>query len=433
MNRFPRSLCAALQIAVAIAFVASTPASQNPSTEEFLQTYELAPGAVVSVSNTSGQITISAWNQNRAEIRAIKRAHGPREDLARVRIDVSHSPMRLEVRTIYESGRSNVDVQYEIRVPANVHIESASSVSGDVSVSRIGGRVVVTTTSGNLKVSGISETAKLHSVSGLVEVSGIGGRLDVSTSSGDVHTRDTEAISVQTVSGGVTLRNGTGRAQISTSSGDVDLQKCRGDLTVVTVSGDLKLLDVDGNANVRSASGDVEMDHAAGTVTAHSVSGKVHINGGTGLVEARSSSDEVVIRNAKGRIDAGSISGNIRLLDVESSDVQAKTASGDVHYAGSLQHDGRYNFESLSGTLTIVLPAKNCGFNLEAKTFSGEIDTDFNIQVTALRGTGRGRRLEGSSGDGCARVKASTFSGNVLIRSSDGSREQIKRNRAKNK
>src|SRR5690349_11850520 len=56
---------------------------QNPDNEEFHQRYDLNPGAVVSVRNTSGRINVTGWKNNYADVRAIKRGRRG-EDFSRV-------------------------------------------------------------------------------------------------------------------------------------------------------------------------------------------------------------------------------------------------------------------------------------------------------------------------------------------------------------
>ncbi|MBL8958915.1 MAG: DUF4097 family beta strand repeat protein [Gemmatimonadetes bacterium] len=186
---------------------------------------------------------------------------------------------------------------------------------------------------------------------------------------------------------------------------------------------------------VRSSSGDIEVRSAGGEVEASSMSGDVRIDDATARVEVGSISGDVVIRRIKGRVEATTVSGSVEVEDIEGDlkaestsgdvvvdqargrDVELSTTSGDVSYAGAIEADGRYEFHSHSGTITLAIPsASSARFAIE--TFNGEIDSDF--PVTLLPGerslNRRPRRFEFAVGTGGPRIIAETFTGNVEIR-----------------
>src|SRR5581483_980721 len=390
-------LIAITAIGTAMPLVAS--GNQNSDGEEFHQRYDLTPGAIVSVRNISGRITIKGWRNNYADVYAIKRSRrGSADELSRVHIDVTNSPSRLDIRTTYDRGRGNVEVEYTISVPMSVNLDSAHSTSGDVSVTEISGYAIAGSTSGAIEVRDIGDYAKAESTSGDIEVSGIKGNITASSTSGNVHVRDGGASRIGSNSGDLTISNINGSADIHTHSGEVSAGQIRGNFTAGTSSGNIRADDVTGNVRLESISGEVTAQKVTGSIIATSVSGKVEVTGGNDLIEVRSTSDDVIVTGAKGRIEATSTSGNVRLVDIQSSDVQASSTSSDVQYSGSLNSGGSYSFDSLSGNVRMVFPPDNCGFTLSAKTFSGNIDSDFPINITQMRQNGTDRRIEGTVG-----------------------------------
>ena len=396
------------------------------SDEEFHQRYDLNPGAIVSVRNTSGRITITGWKNNYADVRAIKRGRRS-EDFSRVRVDVTNSTTRLDIRTIYERGRNGVDIDYDIQVPFNVSIDSARSNSGDVSVTGVQGYTIAGSNSGTVDIRNIGDYAKIDSNSGDIQAIGVKGKVTISGSSGTIHVRDAGPVTMNTNSGDLTVTNATGNVEMHTQSGGISATQVRGDLIARSSSGDLRTSDITGNARLEALSGEVTVDKVTGSVSASSVSGKVRVTGGSELIEVRSTSDDVIVTGAKGRIEATSTSGNLRLENIDSADVSANTTSGDVFYSGALKDGGRYSFDSFSGTVRLIFPPGNCGFLLSAKSFNGDIESDFQIKVSEIRQSGTNRRIEGTVGGGCARVKASSYSGSILIRSSSNTPNQNKR------
>jgi DUF4097 and DUF4098 domain-containing protein YvlB len=90
------------------------------------------------------------------------------------------------------------------------------------------------------------------------------------------------------------------------------------------------------------------------------------------------------------------VSGDIKLLDVSGAEtVNAKSVSGNITYTGAIKEGGRYEIKAHSGDVRMVIPAGSA-FDLEANTFSGDIDSDFEITVSGkmspVRSTGPSAR-----------------------------------------
>jgi DUF4097 and DUF4098 domain-containing protein YvlB len=60
-----------------------------------------------------------------------------------------------------------------------------------------------------------------------------------------------------------------------------------------------------------------------------------------------------------------------------------------------------------------VVISGDTGFEIDAKSFSGEIESEFPLEVHSIRG--ERRKLSGVYGDGSAYIEATTFSGDVSI------------------
>jgi hypothetical protein len=81
--------------------------------------------------------------------------------------------------------------------------------------------------------------------------------------------------------------------------------------------------------------------------------------------------------------DAGTVSGDVMLESVGHAQVHAKSVSGSVNMNGPLVHGGRYDFKTMSGDVTLSLPADS-SFKVNAKVaHGGDIISDFTITPTA--------------------------------------------------
>jgi DUF4097 and DUF4098 domain-containing protein YvlB len=204
----------------------------------------------VDIQNVAGDIVVTAGSGDDVSIEAVKRTRGDRSELGRVDIIIEERAGRVDIRTDHHSwirgGRVSVD--YTITVPDSASLE-LKSVSGNVKVSGVKGRVRAQSVSGGVTTTAAPRVEWVRSVSGDVELadvstdgdlsaSSVSGRvranrvklrsLDVSTISGDLALLDIacERLDAHSVSGGIeysgTLAKG-GRYELNSHSGPLRL------------------------------------------------------------------------------------------------------------------------------------------------------------------------------------------------------------------
>lgn len=185
------------------------------------------------------------------------------------------------------------------------------------------------------------------------------------------------------------------RVRAASVSGDVEVRGTRSEVEASTVSGDLDVSDAIGLTSASTVSGDLEVTGIRGDVTVKTVSG------------------DLTLRDVEGDVRASSVSGELSLRGLNSRTVNAKSTSGSLEFAGDIRPDGRYEFTSHSGDVTVILPA-SASATVSTRTFSGELESDFPITLE-----GRNRRstrsMEFSLGGGGARISIETFSGEMEI------------------
>jgi hypothetical protein len=200
---------------------------------------------------------------------------------------------------------------------------------------------------------------------------------------------------INSVSGDLTLANIGGAAKAETVSGNVTLEKIAGTLKGKTTSGSVIVMGAGKGAYCKSVSGNVKVTDVNGDAELKTVSGTIKAG------------------SVKGSISAENISGDVKLIDVtDAKAIKAKTLSGNVDYVGVIYSDGSYYFKSHSGDVILTIPS-DAAFDLEATTFSGSIQTDFEITLT---GKISKKQLKGSVNGGGATLEAKTFSGNIHLK-----------------
>jgi hypothetical protein len=190
---------------------------------------------------------------------------------------------------------------------------------------------------------------------------------------------------------------------VKTITGSIRASNVKGELRADVVAGSVSASGVRKLASLKCVTGDIEiMDAGADDpVTASTVSGNVIVRG----LRARA-------------VQLASVSGNIRIEDAQIERLMVKTVQGNLEYTGDLARSGRYEFNSHSGDIRLVLSG-NTGFEVLANTFSGIVRSDFTFNRGRAGAEGGGvqgpRTIRGAFGDASAMVALRAFSGNISL------------------
>ena len=180
-----------------------------------------------------------------------------------------------------------------------------------------------------------------------------------------------------------------------------------------TVSGDVTCEDMGGSLQATTTSGNVIVTGARAGAICSTASGNVEAMNVTGDVDLYTVSGTVKADSVKGSVEADTVSGNVILTNITSAErVEGRTTSGRIVYEGDIASNGYYSLSSHSGRVEFTVPA-GAAFDVNAKTFSGSIDTEFEITV---RGKIDRKSLKGSINGGGAEVELKAFSGNIYLK-----------------
>jgi DUF4097 and DUF4098 domain-containing protein YvlB len=158
----------------ALLSLSMTAAADVEETEEL--TFDVNPGARVSLENINGDITITGGAGDQVKVTAHKQA-GKQEYLDELKVvtDADADYVRIETRhPKSESGwlnwgeNSSGSVSYELSVPADVSLDAIETVNGDVRIQAVGGTVKATTVNGGLEVGNLAADVSLETVNGTI-------------------------------------------------------------------------------------------------------------------------------------------------------------------------------------------------------------------------------------------------------------------------
>ncbi len=193
--------------------------------------------------------------------------------------------------------------------------------------------------------------------------------------------------------GKVSVANVDGEILIDSHSAPVTATGSRGSLSVDVGSGNVHVTGAEGSLSVDTGSGPVEVTGFRGE--------ELSVDTGSGEVSGSQLSARSI------HIETGS--GDIELTGVTCPEVALETGSGNI--ATDVRGPVRdLALETGSGDISVQAPATLAG-EVEIETASGEIETDFPIQVTRHARD----HVVGRIGDGVGRVAIETGSGDVRL------------------
>ena len=197
------------------------------TTEEFHKTLSPAAGTPLTVENTNGSITITAWDREDVDILAVKKTREGRDELDKVEIDISENG-KLRIETEYLERNAKVSVNYTIKVPFTIPVE------------------LVSTTNGSLELEGTSGDTVAKTTNGSITVRDAGGSIESTTTNGNISVTDVSSIRRVTTTNGkieVSFDKLVSDTEFTTTNGSVDVRFPAGmnaDLELQTTNGSIR-------------------------------------------------------------------------------------------------------------------------------------------------------------------------------------------------
>src|SRR5882672_788492 len=202
--------------------------SLNAAAQDFRKSYEIGQGGSINVRNVSGDVTVTGYEGATVLVFAFK--EGRDRDL--VWVEDNSAGNKVDVRARYpENCDCNASIRFEVKVPrANYKFDAISSTSGDVEVTGVSGDLRAKSVSGNVTVKGVTGAVNASSTSGNVHVGEINGTVSGKSTSGDVEVE-------------IAQLNGAGDMDFASTSGNVRVKlpaNLDADVRMSTTSGGLK-------------------------------------------------------------------------------------------------------------------------------------------------------------------------------------------------
>ncbi|MDQ3283587.1 MAG: DUF4097 family beta strand repeat-containing protein [Acidobacteriota bacterium] len=201
-------------VMLSLTLLLTAAASAAEFTETVDRTFDVRPGASVTLSNVNGAVTISAWDQPRVRVIARKRVESNADNakavLGELRIDMQPRNGGLAITTKYPNRDGgfldwlfgkNVDAQvrYELTVPRSMSLD-VENVNGGIHVFDVSGKHELATTNGKIEVARCAGSLDASTTNGAItaELTNVqkGAPLRFSTTNGRIDVKLPASVAV---------------------------------------------------------------------------------------------------------------------------------------------------------------------------------------------------------------------------------------------
>jgi len=258
---------------------------------------------------------------------------------------------------------------------------------------------------------------RIENISGSVEVRvGTGDRVEVTGFLGD----GAKPLSIEGDAARMSIEvetDGSGWGGSSMDDSDLVVTvPVKARVEVNTVSATIEVSGVGGShADIESVSGSIDFRADSQRVSLKSVSGGIHGEGAGTDWNVGTVSGRIALPKANGEVRADSVSGSIDVDFGRAERLRAETVSGRIVATGALLSGGSVAMQSVSGSIELALGGA-VDARINAKTFSGGIDSEFGTPESG--GIGGGKTLSTQVGDGSADIRLESFSGRIKLHKS---------------
>jgi hypothetical protein len=186
--------------------------------------------------------------------------------------------------------------------------------------------------------------------------------------------------------------------EVDAVSADIDVSGlASGELSIDSVSGNINVVGAPGEATIDSVSGDLRLILNSANVSTESVSGDIDLRGRL--------AGDVRVETVSGDIDVSGHQSSVKKFS-------GTTVSGDIRVGTALAGGGRIGLESVSGNLTLRMPA-NLSAQVLGKSFSGDLQAP-DVKIERPK-HGPGSSFEHRYGSGDGEVSLESFSGDARL------------------
>jgi hypothetical protein len=186
-------------------------------------------------------------------------------------------------------------------------------------------------------------------------------------------------------------------------------------LWIKTATANIDVSDVAGGLDLYVVSGTIDVTGSPRELNAEAIDGDIHINGSPPWVRAKSASGAITFQGGSSDAAFSTVSGQVKVDGGSFERTKIETVTGNISFAGRFDRSGAFDFDSHSGNVDIVVPAKTDA-TFSVVTIAGTITNQLSRKSAVPGRFGRGAELTTEESGGGAKVSVRTFKGPVTLR-----------------
>ncbi len=295
------------------------------------QTFPVGPAPRVTITNASGDLNVSVWDQQA------------------IRVDTDGKVALQQEGDLLMINNCYDDI--ELEVPADTSI-SITNLSGDVTIEGIR-RVELKSARGDVELENISEAVELADLSGDLDVSNTPALRVRGHTGADVALSGVALVEIETVGADLSLEDAE-TVIVGTVGGDFDAQDVVAALRCGTVGGDCQVQGSDSTEVTVGMVGDDLQVEGAARVQVGTVGGDCEIHDVQDAVEVGQIGGDGNITEVGGNLQVGSVGGDAALKDL-GGNIEAGNIGGDMELRAAFPAGSRTRM-NVGGDASITLP-----------------------------------------------------------------------------
>lgn len=214
------------------------------------RTFSLNPEGTVRVKTIRGDIEVSTHTGNEVKLEAIVFGENS-ADVDKMKIEFETTADSVTIYTPADMNTVNVDIDYFLKIPANLDTVQLSTLSGEIKIKGAYKHLISTSYNGDIDVEGGFSLCELNSTNGEIEVwleQNLSGDISAKSTNGSLKIKMGEesnfSVTGHTVTGDIrsefntgitgdlsgaqikgTIKDGTYKIDLKTVNGDIQLLK----------------------------------------------------------------------------------------------------------------------------------------------------------------------------------------------------------------
>lgn len=335
----------------------------------------------VEVKNITGDVTITSstgavYVEKVTGRLEVSNSFGDIEVIGAIgAISLSDSYAPIAIRN--STGNLDIANSGAVAVTGHTGAVTLQSSNGEVELYKIAGNLNATNSFGGMRIESVSGEVTAENSSAAMEISDVGGPVQATNRFGSIDISEVKAsvraessnsdITVEKAGGGVTIVNRFGKVSVKGAGGAVQVDNSNAVVDVADVMGNALITNQFAPVIVANVTGTVEVDNQNASVDLTDIGGAVTVRTTFGAVSGENLKGPFAIDNSNGSVE-------LSKLTAISKDCQVRATSGDI---------------------TIELP-KAGGYNVDASTSWGKIQTDLPMKMSSGGNTMSGEYTAGS-------------------------------------